>query len=151
MTSVFVDSNVVVYVLAGREPEKRRKAQAWLKRLGPSDLLTLSPQVLNEAYAVLTLKYGLHPVEDGVRATLAHYMRWAEAPLDVNVITAGWSLQDRYGVRIWDALLLASANAAACRYFLSEDLNDGQRYGAVEAINPFRHAPEDVLGRASRP
>ncbi len=47
-----------------------------------------------------------------------------------------------------DALLLASANAAGCRHFLTEDLNDGQLYGDVRVVDPFRHAPEDVLGRA---
>ena len=150
MTTVFVDSNVVVYVLARREPEKQRRARGWLTRLGPFDLLTLSPQVLNEAYAVLTLKYRLDPIADGVRAGLSQYMRWVTAPLNVATISDAWALQDRYDLRIWDALLLASANAAGCAYFLSEDLNDGQRYGAVQAINPFRHAPEDVLGRASR-
>ncbi|HEX6866962.1 MAG TPA: PIN domain-containing protein [Caulobacteraceae bacterium] len=129
---------------------KHEIAQAWLRRLGSFDLATMSPQVLNEAYFVLTHKHGLHPEHDGVRSTLLDLSRWVTAPLDLDVIQAGWLLQDRYGVRIWDALLLASANAAGCRYFLSEDLNDGQRYGGVEAINPFRHAPEDVLGRASR-
>lgn len=150
MTTVFVDSNVVVYVLARKNPEKQKQARDWLRRLGPFDLLTLSPQVLNEAYSVLTLKYRLDPDADGVRAALGRYMRWVRAPLDVQTITDAWALQDRYDVRIWDALLLASANQAACAYFLSEDLNDGQRYGRVQAINPFRHAPEDVLGRASR-
>jgi predicted nucleic acid-binding protein len=47
--------------------------------------------------------------------------------------------------------LLASANDAGCEYFLSEDLNDGQTYGAVTVVNPFRHAPADVLGAAARP
>ncbi len=40
------------------------------------------------------------------------------------------------------------ANAAGCGHFLSEDLNDGQVYGSVRVINPFRHAPDDVLGPA---
>jgi predicted nucleic acid-binding protein len=44
---------------------------------------------------------------------------------------------------------LASANAANCTHFLSEDLNDGQAYGELVAVDPFRHAPEDVLGGAS--
>jgi hypothetical protein len=34
-----------------------------------------------------------------------------------------------------------------CTHFLSEDLNDGQAYGELVAVDPFRHAPEDVLGR----
>jgi predicted nucleic acid-binding protein len=65
------------------------------------------------------------------------------------VLQRGWLIQDRYGLRFWDALLVASANAAKCAYFLSEDLNDGQAYGSVVAIDPFRHAPEDVLGRGA--
>jgi predicted nucleic acid-binding protein len=72
----------------------------------------------------------------------------ATTPLDMPVVMAAWRLQDRYQIRIWDALLLASANAAGCSHFLSEDLNDGQTYGRVVAVNPFRHTPEDVLGRA---
>ena len=150
MTTVFVDSNVVVYSLDHRNPSKHESAQEWLRRLGRSNLLTMSPQVLNEAYAVLTLKHGLHPTDDGVRTTLGKLAPWVKAPLDLRVMFNAWALQDRYRLRIWDALLLASANAAGCAYFLSEDLSDGQRYGAVQAVNPFRHAPEDVLGRASR-
>ena len=148
MTTVFVDSNVVIYSMDRLSPEKRRAAQAWLRLLGLSDQMVMSPQVLNEAYAVLTLKYGLHPVTDGVRALLARFECWVTAPLDVDTIVAAWALQDRYGLRIWDALHLASANAAGCTHFLTEDLNDGQVYGGVRAINPFRHMPEDVLGRA---
>lgn len=150
MTTVFVDSNVVIYSMDRLSPEKRRGAQAWLSHLGPSDQLVMSPQVLNEAYAVLTLKLRLDPVADGVRAVLARFERWVTAPLAFDTIMAAWVLQDRYGLRIWDALLLASANAAGSTHFLTEDLNDGQIYGVVQAINPFRHEPQDVLGRASR-
>lgn len=150
MTTVFVDSNVVIYSMDRLSPEKRRDAQAWLRQLGPSDQIVMSPQVLNETYAVLTLKHHLDPVADGVRAVLARFERWVTAPLDFDTVMAAWALQDRYGLRIWDALLLASANAAGCTHFLTEDLNDGQFYGVVQAINPFRHEPQDVLGRASR-
>ena len=148
MRTVFVDSNVVIYSLDRSNPLKHAQAQEWLRRLGRSNRLTMSPQVLNEAYAVLTLKHRLDP--HGVRAALVRLGRWITAPLNLEVMIAGWKLQDRYGVRVWDALLLASANSADCSCFLSEDLNDGRRYGAVEVVNPFRHAPEDVLGRASQ-
>ena len=33
---------------------------------------------------------------------------------------------------------LASAEAAGCDEFLTEDLNDGQTYGSVRAVNPFK-------------
>lgn len=148
MTSVFVDSNVVIYSLDQNSPRERMASQAWLRRLAAAKAMTLSVQVLNEAYAVLTLKLGLDPVADGVRTSLSHLERWVTSPFDITVVKSAWRLQDRFQVRIWDALLLASANANSCTHFLSEDLNDGQRYGAVTAINPFRHKPEVVLGRA---
>lgn len=77
-----------------------------------------------------------------------HFVFCKASPPTTELIEQAWSLQDRYGVQWWDALLLASANAAGCHLFFSEDLNDGQTYGGVTAINPFRHRPEDVLGRA---
>ena len=148
MTSVFVDSNVVIYTLDRLSPAKNAMSKAWLNRLATAGQLTMSVQVLNEVYASLTLRQGLHPVRDGVRALLDPLVRFADAPLDVQVMRQAWALQDRYQLRIWDALLMASANVAGCSHFLSEDLNDGQRYGEVSTINPFRHAPEDVLGPA---
>lgn len=108
----------------------------------------MSVQVANEVYNVLTLKHKLHPVTDGVRRTLEPLGRWMTAPLNFQTARLAWRIQDRYQVRIWDALLLSSATMANCAYFLSEDLNDGQAYGRLVAINPFRHSPEDVLGRA---
>ncbi len=148
MANVFVDSNIVVYAMDRNGGLKRSRCRAWLSRLGPAKAMTLSVQVLNEAYATLTGKHGLHPEADGVRRTLEDLARWMTAPLDWTVVQAAWGLQDRYRIHVWDALLLASANAAGCTHFLSEDLNEGQRYGGVTAVNPFRHLPEDVLGPA---
>jgi predicted nucleic acid-binding protein len=66
-------------------------------------------------------------------------------------LVGAWRIQDRYQTSFWDALQLAVANTASCTYFLSEDLNDGQTYGTVKVINPFRHTPVDVLGPALQP
>jgi predicted nucleic acid-binding protein len=70
------------------------------------------------------------------------------APLNAETLASAWRLQDRHGAGFWDCLLLASASATGCGHFLTDDLNDGQLYGDARAVDPFRHAPEDVLGRA---
>ena len=41
-------------------------------------------------------------------------------------------------VQFYDALMLASSEAAGCEEILTEDLNDGQMYGSVKAVNPFK-------------
>ena len=120
----------------------------WLKAVVRSSTLILTPQVLNETYWVLRRKPRFRIEPHQARRVVRLFMPFATAASAPMI--DGWQIEDSYGVRYFDALLLASANAAGCAYFLSEDLNDGQRYGSVQAINPFRHAPEDVLGRASR-
>jgi predicted nucleic acid-binding protein len=90
-------------------------------------------------------------VRPKVRTYLGEYVRWTSAPMIGAMLQEAFEIEDRFGVRFWDALLLASANAAGCSHFLSEALNDGQVYGAVTVVNPFRHLPEDVLGAAARP
>ena len=87
---------------------------------------------------------------DGIREYLRDHVPWATAPLTGDILPDAFAIEDQYGARFWDALLLASANAADCDFFLSEDLSDGQTYGRVKAVNPFRHAVDDVLGAAAR-
>jgi predicted nucleic acid-binding protein len=44
-----------------------------------------------------------------------------------------------------DALIVAAAQVADCRFLLTEDLQDGQELGEVQVLNPFLHAPETVI------
>ena len=37
-----------------------------------------------------------------------------------------------------DTNVFASSEAAGCEEILTEDLNDGQMYGSVKAVNPFK-------------
>ena len=43
----------------------------------------------------------------------------------------GLSLQSRWQLSLWDALILAAAENSGARELLSEDLNHGQDYGGV--------------------
>ena len=38
----------------------------------------------------------------------------------------------------YDALIVAAAEYAGCDEVLTEDLNDGQIYGSIKAVNPFK-------------
>jgi predicted nucleic acid-binding protein len=41
---------------------------------------------------------------------------------------------------VFDARLLAVCNAHGCTHLLSEDLQDGARYGGVTVVDPFHPA-----------
>ena len=56
----------------------------------------------------------------------------------------GWKIQDRYRFSYWDALIVAAAKMASCRYLLTEDLQAGQKLDGIEVVNPFLRGPELV-------
>lgn len=150
MTRCFIDTNVFLYLKDPNEPAKAATCAAWLKAAQERGVVLVSPQVISETFSNL-LKYARDAesrllAEDFARTLMA----WCEAKLDKDVLAKAFEIRRRHLLSWWDAILIASAEGAGADILLTEDLNDGQRYGAVQAINPFRHAPEDVLGRASR-
>lgn len=150
-TAVFVDSTTILYTQDRRLPAKRERSTRWLRRLLSSQRMVVSLQVLNEIYAVASRKPDFAHWRPTVQTFIQDSLVWTTPPLDASATREAWALEDRYRISFWDAMVLVSANRAGCGYFLSEDLNDGQLYGAVRAINPFRHTPEDVLGAAAQP
>ena len=46
----------------------------------------------------------------------------------------------------WDALVVAAARHARCRYLLTEDLQAGQELAGLEVVDPFERHPEAILG-----
>jgi predicted nucleic acid-binding protein len=46
-------------------------------------------------------------------------------------------LRQRCRISYWDAAIISAAKALGCSAVYSEDLNDGQKYDGVTAVNPF--------------
>jgi predicted nucleic acid-binding protein len=46
-------------------------------------------------------------------------------------------MEMRYMTSFWDALILQAAEDAGASILYSEDLATGQRYGAIEVVNPL--------------
>ena len=46
--------------------------------------------------------------------------------------------KEKFGTQFFDSLLLVAAEENGCDTILTEDLNDGQMYGTVKAVNPFK-------------
>ena len=47
-------------------------------------------------------------------------------------------IQGIYGIQFYDAQIVAAAERLGCDRILSEDLNDGQEYCSIIAVNPFK-------------
>ena len=45
--------------------------------------------------------------------------------------------RERFRLSYWDSAILAAARISGCDTLLTEDLNPGQDYDGVRAVNPF--------------
>ena len=135
---VFVDTNLFVYSLDTSEPEKQERAREWLERLWDSGDGRVSVQVLQELYSTLTrrLDHSLDPEE--ARKMVKGLFAWNPIPVNHRTIEGAWSLQDRYSLSWWDALIVSAARIAGCERLLTEDLSDRQDLDGVVVMNPFR-------------
>ena len=132
---VFFDTNVLVYAAlgAGKDEHKRKRA---LELIESEDFGT-SAQVLQEFF-VTVAKKASRPL------TAAQALEWIEQwllfpcqPIDHGIVRVAIERSQRYKISYWDGAILAAAEALGARMVYSEDLNDGQRYGRVQVINPF--------------
>lgn len=139
----FADTNLLVYAFDRTEPEKQVQAREWLDTLWRTRTGRVSYQVLTEFYAVCARK----PIADTgtARNLITGLLEWEPPTPGPQQMRDAWSLQDRYSLSWWDALVVASAKEQRCGYLLTEDLQEGQNFDGVIVINPFR-TPTSNLG-----
>jgi predicted nucleic acid-binding protein len=95
----------------------------------------VSTQVLEEYYVAVTRKLGVSaPV---ARAKVELFARLHVARIEVDDILAAIDLQQLHQLSFWDGLLIQSARRAGCTTLLTEDLQDGRRFGSLKIENPF--------------
>lgn len=132
----FVDTNVWVYAVDLDEPAKQARARAILDPSGADDLV-LSTQVLSEFYVTATRKLA-KPVRPNDAARMVDQMRQlSPIAVDAEDVAAAIAGSRTWQLSYWDALILVSAERAGCDRVVSEDLADGETYGAVRVENPF--------------
>lgn len=133
---VFVDTNVLIYALDARFPEKQSAAQEWLRRCWTERIGRVSTQVLNEFYVNLVRING-GEFQARARAEIRQLMAWHPCAIDGALLETAWGIADEASVSHWDALIIAAAVHQDCETLLSEDLQHGQVIEGVRVVNPF--------------
>lgn len=134
----FVDTNVLIYAHDAASGSRHDQAKAVVARLWNEGGAVISTQVLQE-FAVNILKKTVSPpLPETLREWIADYLQWEVVVNDGPAVLEALSMQARFQLSFWDALIVHAANAAQAQILYSEDLNHGQHYGSVLAQNPFR-------------
>jgi predicted nucleic acid-binding protein len=137
----FVDTNLLVYAIDPREQEKRLRMADLLRALVKSRSLVLSPQSLGEFYRTVTERHRLMAARDA-REFLQSLIPSCTAPYDLDVLARAFNMQDTTNYGWWDCMLLAAADIAGCRFFLSEDLQHRRIIDGLTILNPFKSSTD---------
>lgn len=133
----FVDSNVLVYAHSRASAEKRDRAGKLVDRLWVSGGGSVSIQVLQEFFVVVTRKVPQPLSADEAAQIVEDYSRWAVHSPESKDLLSAIDIHKRFQISFWDAMLIHSARRLGCRVLWTEDLSDGQSYAGVTARNPF--------------
>lgn len=144
MSAVFIDTNVLLYSVDEHDPGKKAKALAWLDMCWRKRCGRVSTQVLNEFYVNARRKFKSAAAGNEARAEVRRYQQWHPWIVDQATVETAWSVESRYRVHYWDALMVAAAQHQGCAVMLTEDLQHDQRMGDLRIVNPFRAGPETL-------
>ena len=137
MSTLAIDTNVLVYAYDPSDSRKQQVAQDLIRRALVGEYV-VSSQVLAEFAS--TLLHKMSPVAHAgdVIAVLDALGPIRVIETDGDTVRRAVEARAEYGVHFYDGMIVAAAERAGCQRILSEDLNHGQKYFGVAMDNPFR-------------
>ena len=133
----FVDTNVLIYAHDQSAGPRHEQAKQLLQELWESRNGCLSVQVLQEFYVNVTQKVPKPLAPEATAQIIADLSTWQVHQPGAKDVLDAITLQGRYQLSFWDAMIVASAMALGCEILWSEDLNPGQNFATVAVRNPF--------------
>ena len=134
----FLDTNIFVYSFDQSAPAKARRAAQLIREALTTQKGLISYQVVEEFFNV-ALKRFSKPMQ---AADAGQYLIAVFRPLlAVNSSQALYAealfLHAQSGLSWYDSLIVSAAIQSRCEILFSEDLQHGQRFGALQVRNPF--------------
>ena len=136
MKSYFVDTNVLLYAVS-EDPEEAGKRDRARDVLSERDL-AVSVQVLQEFYFQATRPARARRLSsESALHFLEPILLFPIQPMTPDVFLDAVDISRRFQLSYWDGAIIAAAQVLGCEAIYTEDLNPGQHYGAIRALNPF--------------
>jgi predicted nucleic acid-binding protein len=125
-----------VLYAATNAAEEGAKKQAALRLLAETDF-GISVQVLGEFFDNARRKAALAIPQETAREIIRLLRMRPVVEETAALFEKAVDLAEQYGIRYYDAAILAAAHELGARILYTEDLNPGQVYGGVKVVNPF--------------
>jgi len=134
----FLDTNVFVYSFDRTAPAKAGRAAQLIREALTAQKGVVSYQVVQEFFNVALRRF-THPMP---AADAGQYLNTVFRPLlavhsSQALYAEALHLHAQSGLSWYDSLIVSAAIQARCAILFSEDLQHGQRFGALQVRNPF--------------
>jgi predicted nucleic acid-binding protein len=134
----YLDTTLFVYLFDTVDQEKYLKARALFEHYLVSGKGRISVQVLSEWRNVMIKKFSAS-VDGAFRRHFIESMKsWKPIVITADMIAEADKLTERYNLSPFDSLHIQAALESGCRYFLTEDMQNGLVINKKLTIrNPF--------------
>lgn len=136
----FIDTDILLYLLSA-DKDRADLAEALLRAGG-----LISVQVLNEMANVARRKLAMSWTESNEVLALIRSV-CPVAPLTIETHERGMLVAERYGISIYDAMIVAAALLGGCDILYSENMQDGLLIDhRLRIVNPFTITNRAISG-----
>lgn len=138
MSSILIDTNLLIYLYDPNQPDKQKQAERVLEQLELTRSGRLSVQTLAEFFSVATRKLSPNLTSAEALDQVTLFTRlWPVFDLTpMIVIEAGRGVRD-HKLSYYDAQVWATARLNQVPVVFSEDFRDGSTLEGVRFVNPF--------------
>jgi len=135
----FIDTNILLYAISTDPAEAAKTAIS--RRLIQNNIWAWSAQVAAEFVRSSTSPKKPKPLTwQEASQWITVWRAFPLAHVDGDLVIEAIQIAERYMISYYDSQIVAAAKRMHCSTLFTEDLNHGQDYGGVIAVNPFRTA-----------
>jgi|SRR5208282_5478939 len=134
----FLDTNIFVYSFDQSAPAKARRAAQLVREALTTQKGVISFQVVQEFFNVALKKFS-QPMQasDAGQYLIAVFRPLLAVHSSQALYAEALFLHAQSGLSWYDSLIVSAAIQSQCEILFSEDLQHGQRFGALQVRNPF--------------
>ena len=134
---IFIDTNVLVYLFDNDSPDKQKRAEEILSDSSKRGKISISTQVIQEFYVVVTKKLDRPLAPDQAYKAVQEISSFSVVQIDTELIFFAIQMSQNNKISFWDSLIIQSAISGGAKKLYSEDLQQGRSFGNLEIENPF--------------
>lgn len=135
----FLDTNILVYAYGNQDKTKEAVSKGLLATALKTDEGFISSQVVQEFCNVSARRFAKPIIQTDINDLLDEVLliMWRHLP-SLDFYKRTLVLCSRFSFSFYDALIVQAALDLDCSTLYSEDLQDGQKFGSLKIVNPFK-------------